>query len=332
MPDRHQRLPWRALTVLGLLVLAAATSSAQNGEDAVLQRLKKDITFLASDECEGRGIDTKGINKAADYIVNELKKAGLKPGGKDGTFFQPFVVGAGGGKVEGVNTLTLRGPLGQVIELQPDKDFKVLPTSGGKVEAPIVFAGYGLSAPEIGYDDFKGVDLTGKVIVVLRRTPRWDNKFAEFGGNQTAHQGFEAKIGNAELHKAAAVLLVNDRSEAGAGDPFMTLPGGLVSGGLPVMQLRRGVADMMFVASKGATLQDVERDIDRDLKPRSVELKSWTASLDLPVKRDKIALKNVVGVLDGAGPLANETVIAGAIAVTFSIERKHASLTHRLVF
>ena len=137
MPDRHLRLPWRALTVLGLLVVAAATSVAQTGEDAVHQRLKKDITFLASDECEGRGIDTKGIDKAADYIVNELKKAGLKPGGKDETYFQPFHVGTTGATVEGVNTLTLRGPLGQVIELQPDKDFKVLPAASGQVEAPV---------------------------------------------------------------------------------------------------------------------------------------------------------------------------------------------------
>src|SRR5262249_54926207 len=144
MPDRHQHLPWRALSVFSLLVFAAATSFAQNGDEAVHQRMKKDITFLASDECEGRGIDTKGIDKAADYIVNELKKAGLKPGGKNGSWFQPFFVTTGGAKAEGLNTLTLRGPLGQVIELQADKDFKVLPTVAGKVEAPVVFAGYGL--------------------------------------------------------------------------------------------------------------------------------------------------------------------------------------------
>src|SRR5439155_7693006 len=92
---------------------------------AIAQRMRKDLAFLASEECEGRGIDTQGINQAADYIVNELKQAGLKPGGKDGTFFQPFSVNQGDGEVKGINNLTLRGPQGQSIELSIDKDFKV---------------------------------------------------------------------------------------------------------------------------------------------------------------------------------------------------------------
>ena len=108
MPLPHIPKPSRLLTTLALVAFAAATAWA--GDDAVSQRMKKDLFFLASDECEGRGIDTKGINRAADYIVGELKQAGLRPGGKDGSWFQPFSVNQGDGAVKGVNTLTLRGP------------------------------------------------------------------------------------------------------------------------------------------------------------------------------------------------------------------------------
>ena len=83
---------WRCRLVIGLTFVAVATAFAHDDE-AVFQRMKKDIFYLASPECEGRGVDTEGINKAAAYIANELKAAGLKPGGKDGTYFQPFVVG-----------------------------------------------------------------------------------------------------------------------------------------------------------------------------------------------------------------------------------------------
>jgi hypothetical protein len=310
MPKRLVLPVWRLLTVTALVALAAATAFA--GDNGAQERIKKDITFLASDVCEGRGIDTQGINKAADYIAEQLKQAGLKPGGKNGTYFQPFTVSTGAAKVEGDNTLTLRGPLGQSLELKLDKDFKVLPISAsGQVTAPIVFAGYGLSVPSAGYDDFKGVDVAGKIVVVLKRVPRWDNEAVPFGGDQTLHAGFERKIGNCELQRAAAVLFVNDRSEAAAGDPFTAVQGTLPAE-VPVVQLRRGLLDMMFVSGKGTTLADAEKDIDRDLKPRSGVIPGWTASLTANIKRTSYACKNIIGVLEGAGPLANETVVVGA--------------------
>src|SRR5262249_53956355 len=157
----------------------------------------------ASEECQGRGIDTEGINKAADYIVEELKKAGLKAGGKDGSWFQPFSFGTGTFTVEGTNTLTLRGPQGQSIELPMGKDYQVLPMSGvGKASAPVIFAGYGVTAAEADYDDFKGVDATGKIVVVLRRVPRWNNDATPFAKNQDAYSALATKIASIERANA----------------------------------------------------------------------------------------------------------------------------------
>src|SRR5438105_1639923 len=111
-----QRLSWwRTLSVLCALALLVPASQA--ADEAVEARMRKDITYLASDECEGRGVSTRGINLAADYIAGEFKKAGLKPAGTDGTYFEPFSITTGT-KLGSPNVLVLRGPLGQVIELR----------------------------------------------------------------------------------------------------------------------------------------------------------------------------------------------------------------------
>ena len=105
---------WRhaPVALLGLLCLLG-TAFGQNDE-AIEARMRKDITFLASDECEGRGVTTRGINLAADYLAAEFKKAGLKPAGEDGSYFLPFQW-AGAVLLE-PPPLSLRGPEGQKIE------------------------------------------------------------------------------------------------------------------------------------------------------------------------------------------------------------------------
>src|SRR5438876_10172888 len=107
-----------AALMLGLALLSGARLWASNEE--VEARMRRDITYLASDECEGRGPGTKGIDKAADHIAGEFKKAGLKPGGTAG-YFQPFTIFEGV-KQDSPATMRLRGPLGQEIVLRPGFD------------------------------------------------------------------------------------------------------------------------------------------------------------------------------------------------------------------
>jgi hypothetical protein len=315
---------WRCRVgiLFGLLTASGASSFA--ADDATNEereaRMKRDITFLASPECEGRGPGTQGIDKAADYIAENFKKAGLKPGAGKGNYFQPFSFG-GQVQLGSPNTLKLRGPQGQEIDLKMGGQFEVMGSSGsGTASAPIVFAGYGITAtdPEINYDDFKGVDVSGKVVMVLRRTPRWDSAAAPFGGRKKEQLGtLDVKVMNAVKNKAAAVILVNDYTEPGDQlMPFRTLTMSFGGGGsvatIPFVQIRRDVADELIRSGLGTSLRDLERDIARDLEPRSRELKGWTASVSTKVNRDSFHVKNVIGVLEGSGPLANETVVVGA--------------------
>jgi hypothetical protein len=118
----------------------------------------------------------------------------------------------------------------------------------------------------------------------------------------------------ASKNGAKAILFVNDADASSGGDGLMdfnyTALGG--RGDLPAFHIKRSVLDSLLKSVKGVGLDEVEKSINKDLEPKSAPLTGWTVSLELKSRRDKAMLKNVVGVLEGAGPLARETVIVGA--------------------
>lgn len=306
-------LPWLSLALLaGFTLAVAAAEKAANSAAESEGRLRQDITFLASDECEGRGPTTPGLNKAANYIANEFKKAGLKPGNTDGTYFQPFTIP--GAIQDAPATLVLQGPRGQRMVLKEGVDFYPMGLGGtGKVsDAPLVFAGYGLSAAQQGYDDLAGLDVEDKVVVVLRDSPR---SIPNQPNPLRQKAAFVSKMGQLEKLKAAAVLFVNDAETARTGDDLLDFNYTAVSSGggkLPALHVKRRVLEALLQGQGGEELAELEKTIDREFKPQSRDLKGWTASLEVKMHRANIGLKNVVGVLPGAGPLAKEYVVVGA--------------------
>jgi hypothetical protein len=311
----------RVFALFGLLLLGLCLPPvrAEVAKDAEA-RLLKDLKFLTSDACEGRGIDTKGINLAAEYIERQFVNAGLKPGGTKGTYFQPFSLTTGA-KLGKNNQLVLKGPLGQTLQLDQGKHFTVSPLGGsGKVEAAIVFAGYGITSADPKYDDYAGLDVAGKVVLVLTDTPRRGHRQADLFGQAAADgsgqdYSLRAKIANAQLHKAAAVLLVNTQRRARFRDVLPRPAISPMQGNplpLPVAYLQRDIAEVMVLATVGERLGLIEKMIDADLKPRSTPLTGWTCRLETEVSHTQVAVKNVIGVLEGSGPLAQETVVIGA--------------------
>jgi Zn-dependent M28 family amino/carboxypeptidase len=224
---------------------------------------------------------------------------------------------AGSAKLKSPPTLQLTGPQGQEIELKAGTHFATIGLSGtGQVSAPLVFAGYGATATTFPYDDYKDMDGAGKVVILVRKAPRFGNRNAPFDDDLAMHHaGLETKLVNAELHRAAAVLIVNDRDSAKNGDTLMDFrytAQGAGSTDLPALHVSRSVVNTLLHSATGTTLEEIEADIDRDLKPRGVALAGWNARLETNVERPKVEVKNVIGVLEGAGPLAKETVIIGA--------------------
>lgn len=317
--------PFRFLTgAVALSATFALTHAAQAQkpfDDPVLERMRKDIFFLASPECEGRGIDTKGIEKAADYVAETFKAAGLKPAAKDGSYFQPFTVTMSA-KLGKPTAFALRGPGGAKKELELNATFTAMgfsPTS--KADAGLVFVGYGITAPALKYDDYAGQNVEGKFVVILRRTPRYgekgDKRFdtAAPDGEDSTHAAFATKIELAQANKAAGVIIVNDTGAAGKADTLAPYPfhaTGTTPAQIPVMMVKRAVIDEVLAGGPWKSLTELETAIGGDLKPRSFAVAGWSASAEVTVERTDLKVKNIVGVLEGAGPLKDETVVIGA--------------------
>ncbi|SFI81896.1 M28 family peptidase [Planctomicrobium piriforme] len=363
----HRTLP---LGLAAIVLLSAAVLQAEELSPAAA-RMLQDVKLLASDEYEGRGIGTQGLTKAAEYISEQFKLAGLNVTAENGDAFQEFDVNDGS-RLGEVNTLVLNGPDGKVLNLKMDQDFRTCAFgNSGVFNAPVVFLGYGIEADDIGYNDFKDMDVQGKVVIIMRRTPLQSDPHGPFavGHGISRHAALTTKLSQAFSHGAAAVLFVNDpangRNEKqelseqvtkaeqqledvasklvapGAdsqkllnelshalehlkqvrgihgehnADPLMPFGyGGTRTGqSIPCFQITQKVADEILLSATGNDLAELETQIDQSRKPLSKLLNGWTATGETSVNIVKVPVKNVIGVLEGSGPLKEETIVIGA--------------------
>jgi hypothetical protein len=283
-------------------------------------RMKQDVSFLAADGQGGRGVGTKGIEAAADYIASSFREAGLKPAKGADNYFQPFPI-RGDAKLVEPSTLAFKGPDGQEI-VAPRSEMSPLGIgdSGSLSGVPVAFVGYGITARDarlkLEYDDYAGIDVKGKAVLLLRREPQMEDEQSRFGGKQTTiYATLGHKMSNAAAHGAVAVLMVNDKAGLkGADDLLLPLgySGSEAVAPLPFVMITRALADKLLEAAKMPKLETAEAAIDADLKPRSQAVEGWTLSETVKIDRKPIEAKNVVAVLEGQGPMADETIVVGA--------------------
>lgn len=315
-----------SLTLAAFLLLTApawrparAATPAKAGNPAEA-RLKSDVGFLADDAREGRAPGTNGIETAAAYIAGVFKEAGLATAPGASGYFQTFQIG-GRARIGKAPTMAFAGPGGKVVAAEKD-DFTPLAigTGGELAGTPIVFAGYGISAKDerlkLDYDDYAGVDVKGKAVLILRREPQQAKEDSPFAGKKTTDFAtFRHKATNAYQHGAAAVLLVNDLSAVknGGKDELLgfVMAGTDPNSSIPFLMLTRALADKLLAAAGAPSLETLEARIDEDLKPKTRDLKGWTLRARVDVERTTVETRNVVGVLEGSGPLAEETVVIG---------------------
>lgn len=363
---------------LGLLLVAGAAFAAEaKAPNEVEQRLATAAAYLASDELEGRGIGTKGLDRAADYLYEQFQQIGLNTALIDGGPFQPFEITTGA-RLGKHNTLSFVGALADTDQpvllesnLKVGEDFTPLAIGGsGRFHLPLVFAGYGITGREEKYDDYAGVDVKGKAVILLRHEPQQNNPHSVFDGDKDSrHATFRAKVSNAFQHGAAAVIFVTDQveidghvkaekrrrqadkqkaaenksEEPAPSAPALTDPqapslevinaeiervtlenesdvlfdlrrAGEDAEGreMPVLHCRRAVIDPIVRAALGKSLAELEQAIDQGPKPHSAELTNWRVVGQTDIERDRTTIKNVIAVLEGEGPLADETVVVGA--------------------
>ncbi|KQM23869.1 MULTISPECIES: M28 family metallopeptidase [unclassified Sphingomonas] len=207
------------LTTL-LLSTAAVAAPAPKAPTFDTRRISRDIETLASDAYEGRGPATPGEAKSIAYIAQQMKAAGLQPAGDKGSWYQDVpllksdIVGTPQLSITAAGT---KRPLTQGSEIAV-RAAMTGQTSVGIANAPLVFVGYGVKAPERNWDDFKGVDLKGKIMVVLINDPDFDGGEGDFGGKAMTYYGrWTYKYEEAARQGAAGVLIVHESAPASYG-------------------------------------------------------------------------------------------------------------------
>ena len=259
----------------------------------------------------GRASGSPELEKAAAYIAKQFKAAGLQS--LDGNnYLQAF---SGNHQREARNQQSLRIYGGrQDQELKFEDDF--IPfnfSSRGKVSGGVVFAGYGITAREYNYDDYAGVDVKDKIVLILRHEPQEFDDNSVFAGKiYTEHAQYFSKVINAKNHGARGVIMINDRANHRADsdqlEPFGKTAGPN-NGGIPFVQIKAEVAER-WISSAGKSLNDISAAIDKDLKPRSFALPAGLiVQENVDVERVVKTVHNVVGYLPGE---TAEYVVIGA--------------------
>ncbi|HET9234163.1 MAG TPA: M20/M25/M40 family metallo-hydrolase, partial [Candidatus Eisenbacteria bacterium] len=255
---------------------------------------------------------TPGAEAAAEWIASQFRRFGLEPGGDQGTYLETFSaeVGIGYGSE---NALELTGVRG-VEKVQMDKDYRPLASSeNGSTEATLVFAGYGITVPSLAYDDYEGVDVKDKFVIVLRHQPERPDTSSAFSKLDPAtYTSIRAKLKNAKAHGAAGLILVTGPASPDAeADKLITPRWKEAVGGTGILavHMKRRVAESIL-KSAGIDLNQWVKDVDQTKKPKSAFLgDAVKAELEVEVKKDRRETANVVGILRGADPEAGAIVL-----------------------
>lgn len=275
------------------------------------QQYLQHIKYLASPDLKGRATGTEELEKAAQYIAGQFRSFGLQPVSGDG-YLQAYPVTTNARLGHGNHfEYSLDG---HTTNLKFQDDF--IPfnfSSKARLAAGVVFAGYGITAPEYNYDDYAGVDVRDKLVLILRHEPQeYDEKSVFAGKVYTEHAQFFSKATNAKMHGARGVILVNDqpnhRGEADQLEKFGRTVGP-ADAGIPFIQIKAAIA-ARWISAAGKNLDEIEAAIDKDLKPRSFPLPdSMQVRETVDLERIVKTVHNVAGYLQGA---SDEYIVIGA--------------------
>lgn len=269
------------------------------------------VRYLASDELKGRGDGTPELDEAADYITTQFHALGLRPKGEDGTYFQTFPITTGA-EFGPSNDIRIDGR-----KLQIKEDFVPVPFSTtGTFEGPVVFVGYGITAPEYHYDDYAGIDVDGKAVVVFRHEPQeLDPKSVFNGTNFTTHAAFISKAINAKQHGAKAIIFITDpNNHVPEPDKVGEATRGAETDDVGISSIHaRREAVMELFKRAGQDLGVIQKEIDTKLQPHSFELATGRVRIVTDIVRTRKPVRNIVGAIKGADPrLKDDWVVIGA--------------------
>lgn len=298
-----RRFLWTIPLALAITLWGGALWPADVSSKTYLE----EVRYLASPELKGRATGSPELEKAAQYIAGLFKSFGLKPA--DGKNFEeafPVTLGAH------------LGPKNQMRAIEDDTDAG-MPSSAyqpfsfsasGTARAGLVFAGYGITDKEKHYDDYDGIDVKNKFVLILRHEPNEDPKNPH---GLSSHAALTEKAVNAKMHGAKGVLLVNDIYNHGGEDKGLdkfAVVEGPTDVGIFFVQLKPEFAELWLDGGgEKDQLRKLTEEINHDLKPHSFEVRHLAIDLSVDVKHDTKTVHNVAAYLPG---LTTEYVVIGA--------------------
>jgi len=344
MPGMRDRRP----TLTALLILLTAPQSIAGELSNEVQTALESITgrramahikLLSSRHLEGRATGEDGFDLASTYARTQYQAAGLKGGADSGAFNQSFRLRYDRlGERMSLAVEARRGDGSATTHFALGEQF--IPfrfSTQASIRAGIVFAGYGISAPELDWDDYAGVDVRGKVVLVLRHEPQEADGDSKFDGKRmTRHASFLTKVRTAQDKGAVALLLVTDPLHHDDQRPSNSLArwpeldperyereGRAIPRGRPVLSDRYDdiaipalhvgprVVDRIL-AGTDRTLEELQRRLDERLRPDSFVVAGRMVELETSFTHEYVAAHNVIARLEGRDPdLAGEYVVVG---------------------
>lgn len=307
--------------VVSAIALAIAISTpvaAQTHDTAAEARIRADVSFLADDAIEGRRAGQRGYDLAALYMRTRMEAMGLQPGGVGGSWLQPVTL---------TNT---RVADGATVTFTPANGSPVVWTNGVEVavtagadaghearSAELVFVGYGFSAPELGMDDYAGLDVRGKIVVVLSGLPTgMSGEIGAFlGDSKKAAASAHGAVGMITVQRSDQAMTGFGRAVAGVarqtrrswaspdGKPFSEAPG------LAVQATLTGPAADALFAGAAKSYADLRAEAAGEgARPAGFPL-SGTVAFDVTTTREDTHSANVIGLIPGSDPAVRDEVV-----------------------
>ena len=270
-------------------------------------RIGEDVGWLAADTREGRGLGTAGLDASAAYLAAGFAAAGFEPGAKDGSFFQRFEMPIAIQVADA--ELRVDG-----VALERGRDFEpVLASADGAAAGGVVFAGYGISTSDGSWDDYAGLDVGGKVALVLDDRPVDPSPLS--GSERAAYLSRAYKALNARRHGAVAILVAP--SAAALQDPLTARANGanptLQAGDAIALSVSRATAERIVSAAGGPSLEARQAQIHATGRPASESLERVGVAVRVKIDRTLGTVANVIGVRLGTDPArSHEAVLIGA--------------------
>ena len=294
----------------GIAIMSALpilVHAQQSTPQITSEELKTHVRYLASDQLEGRGSGSAGNTAAAAYIIDRLREYGIRPAGDSGTYYQSFDF-ISKVKLGDHNTMTLEAPPsgGGKKKLQVDQDFRPFAfTSNTSVTGPLIFAGYGISAPDQNYDDYQGLDVNGKIVLVLQYSPDGTDPHGELN----KFSSFRNKARTARDKGAAGLVMFTGPIDDPDDDLIpLAYDQAFASSGIPAVFIKRA-AIAPLITSRGWALGALQDSLKARRKPIAIPMPEVRVDLTTDVVQVHATTANVLGYLPGTDPKVKDQVI-----------------------